>query len=181
MWVYSPELHLCTVAVVNIISVSLTALGLIAVRLGPKNTDGDFQETPILTFITTVVAVAIFILAVYIFCIIGIYKRKKMMLIPFLILKAVLALSFIAIFFYLCIVKTHELVSFKTLYVGLASLGSTVEIYFLMVGLMVYKDMYYRLEPTLVKLDKLEMNSCKTLQHPISNQDKSEEQNSKNI
>lgn len=143
MWSYSPELHLCIVAAVNMISVSLTALGLIAVKLGSNNDPENTEETPIVTFITIVVTVAILILAVYLFCIVGIYKHKKMMLLPFLLLKAVLALSFIAIFLYLCIVKERELVSLKTLYVGLASLGSTVEIYFLMVGLMVYRDIYH--------------------------------------
>jgi len=151
MWTYSPELHLCIVATVNMISVALTAMGLIAVRLGSTNASEDVQETPIVTFITIAVTVAVSILAVYIFCIVGIYKRKKIMLIPFLLLKCVFAVSFISIFLYLCIIKEKELVSLKTLYVGLSSLGSTVEIYFLMVGLMVYRDLYYPLEPTKSK------------------------------
>ena len=148
MWCYSPELHLCIVATVNMISVALTALGLIAVRLGSANVPEDFQETPIVTFITIVVSVALSIISVYIICIVGIYKRKKVMLIPFLLLKSILALSFISMFLYLCIIKEKELVSLKTLYVGLASLGSTVEIYFLMVGLMVYRDIYYPTDPS---------------------------------
>jgi hypothetical protein len=151
MWSYSPELHLCIVATVNMISVALTALGLIAVRLGSTNAPEDFQETPIVTFITIVVTVAVSILAVYIFCIVGIYKRKKMMLIPFLLLKSVLAVSFISMFLYLCIIKEKELVSLRTLYVGLSSLGSTVEVYFLMVGLMVYRDIYHPLVPSNTK------------------------------
>ena len=172
MWPYSPELHLITIAAVNIVSVALTALGAIASRLGSKHTEEDFQETPIVTFITMVVAVATSIVAFYVSGIVGTYKRKKVMLIPFLILKVVLALNFIAIFLYLCIVKEGELVSLKTLYVGLASLGSTVEIYFGMVGLMVYRDMYYRSEHTS---DRLQMNLSKPLQYPISNQHAIEE------
>lgn len=160
MWSYSPELHLCIVATVNMISVALTALGLIAVRLGSTNATEDFQETPIVTFITIVVTVAVSILAVYIFCIVGIYKRKKMMLIPFLLLKSVLAVSFISMFLYLCIIKEKELVSLRTLYVGLSSLGSTVEVYFLMVGLMVYRDIYH---PSVPSNTKQQINLKKTM------------------
>ena len=162
MWSYSPELHLCIVSAVNMVSVALTALGLIAVRFGSTREDKYEEETPIVTFITIVCGVAISLLTVYIICIVGTYKRMKIMLIPFLILKSVLALNFIAIFLYLCIVKEKELVSLKTLYVGISSLGSTVEIYFLMVGLMVYRDIYYRSQSS---------NNKKAIQLSIPKQD----------
>ena len=47
MWTYSPELHLCIVSAVNIVSVALTALGLIAVRFGSDKDIQDVEETPI--------------------------------------------------------------------------------------------------------------------------------------
>ena len=172
MWSYSPELHLCIVSAVNIVSVALTALGLIAVRFGSDKDIQDVEETPIVTFITIVVSVAVSLLTVYIICIVGTYKRMKIMLVPFLILKSVLALNFIAIFLYLCIVKEKELVSLKTLYVGISSLGSTVEIYFLMVGLMVYRDIYYRSQSSN---NKTSIQPSAPMQHLNSNPEETDD------
>ena len=173
MWSYSPELHLCIVSSVNMVSVALTALGLIAVRFGSQREEKYEEETPIVTFITIVCGVALSLLTVYIICIVGTYKRMKLMLIPFLILKSILALNFIAIFLYLCIVKEKELVSLKTLYVGISSLGSTVEIYFLMVGLMVYRDIYYRTQPSK---NKASQPSNLPMQQSINNPDEMDDQ-----
>ena len=173
MWSYSPELHLCIVSAVNMVSVALTALGLIAVRFGSDKDIQDIEETPIVTFITIVVSVAVSLLTVYIICIVGTYKRMKILLVPFLILKSVLALNFIAIFLYLCIVKEKELVSLKTLYVGISSLGSTVEIYFLMVGLMVYRDIYYRSQSSE---NKMSTQASVPKRHSSSNTDPMDDQ-----